>query len=49
MLKGVTQDEMNRLSELSNRYAESGNDKTSLTEEEWEFVLDIGLRLVANN
>ena len=41
----LTEEEMNRLSELAKRYAESGHDQKSLTEEEWTFVVDMCIKL----
>lgn len=41
----LTEEEMNRLSELSKRYAVSGNAQDSLTEDEWTFVVDMCIKL----
>ena len=43
---GITNEEMNKLNELSARYASSGNNRDALTHDEWAFVNAIGLKLI---
>lgn len=45
MLRGITDEEMAMLSALGKRYSDSGQDYNALTEQEWEFVLEMGNKL----
>ena len=45
MVPGITDEEMSMLNALAQRYAASGQDYNSLTEQEWKFVTDIGTKI----